>query len=517
MPSTASPPGMRERFLYYYGLPSRPVLVARSSTFEWFDTHTWPQENQIKNVGPHQPLDQWEALQEEIIVYLNAHSLTWTCLDVVRIGPEGRPPPIVLWIGVKPATLSGEEGVQVALACKEILNKHQFFDVECEIREANRIQAAGPKLMRPTGPLDPTTDIRVSFSASLGTSISTKAFPHVEGSLGFYATSGGKLFGLTARHVLFPPLDTENEPYEQKYTSQRRHYVTLPGDMTISKLIKDTENKVIDHKDAIDVSQRAINTAKGRKGDDYQLKLKFLTRQREHAQEDLLDLESLAKTLKLWKPQDNRVIGHAVLSPPLCTGNHPHIYTIDWCMYEIDTKKLDVFSGNVIDLGNKYSSRKYVEVMNPNIKNPHKFTVPDDRQLQLQGTIPISEMRQPRMLDKDGSPCFLVMKRGRTTDMTFGIGNEILSYTRNYFLGGPPVTAKEWPILSYSKDSGPFSVGGDSGAVVFDAKSRIGGMITAGAGVTDTTDITYVTPMDFLLAQVETLTKNKVNIDVGEK
>jgi len=47
--------------------------------------------------------------------------------------------------------------------------------------------------------------------------------------------------------------------------------------------------------------------------------------------------------------------------------------------------------------------------------------------------------------------------------------------------------------------SQPFSNKGDSGSIVFDLKGRIGGMITAGAGLTDRTDTTYVTPMVWLL------------------
>jgi hypothetical protein len=89
-------------------------------------------------------------------------------------------------------------------------------------------------------------------------------------------------------------------------------------------------------------------------------------------------------------------------------------------------------------------------------------------------------MKRPGMPDEQGNPCFLGLKRGRTTDVTNGIGNEIFSYTRNHLPNSPPLTAKEWPIIYYSTGTEPFSAEGDSGAAVFDVRGRMGGLITAG-------------------------------------
>jgi hypothetical protein len=46
-------------------------------------------------------------------------------------------------------------------------------------------------------------------------------------------------------------------------------------------------------------------------------------------------------------------------------------------------------------------------------------------------------------------------------------------------------------VYSYSHDSGPFSDGGDSGSIVVNGKGQIVGLLTAGNGVTDSTDVTY--------------------------
>jgi len=75
---------------------------------------------------------------------------------------------------------------------------------------------------------------------------------------------------------------------------------------------------------------------------------------------------------------------------------------------------------------------------------------------------------------------------------------------------------KEWAIVPYDKTWRPFSNDGDSGAVIIDARGRMGGLLTGGAGATDSTDISYATPAHFLLENME---KNgfKANIHIGQQ
>lgn len=122
---------------------------------------------------------------------------------------------------------------------------------------------------------------------------------------------------------------------------------------------------------AVDSSQKAIDTTREQSEMDPK-KLEFLQRQKDNAKEQISFFENLAKSLKHLQPLDNRVVGHAVLSPPIAVGK-PHNYMMDWCMYEIDTHKLEYFSGNVVDLGTKISAERLVQVMNPNIQNSLKF------------------------------------------------------------------------------------------------------------------------------------------------
>jgi hypothetical protein len=61
----------------------------------------------------------------------------WTSLDVVRfLNTANSYSTVVLWIGVLPASLSGDDGVVVASKCQDLLKENNITDVEVEIRES---------------------------------------------------------------------------------------------------------------------------------------------------------------------------------------------------------------------------------------------------------------------------------------------------------------------------------------------------------------------------------------------
>jgi hypothetical protein len=231
--------------------------------------------------------------------------------------------------------------------------------VECEIREANRIHAAGPTLMRPAGPFDPTADVRL-----LGTSISTTAFPHAKDR---WRSTESSAENCTVRFHCSTCHLSPNGNGKRTSGTDQAHDVTLPGNATMAELRTTITENETNCQIAVDSSQKAIDTTREQSEMDPK-KLEFLQRQKDNAKEQISFFENLAKSLKHWQPLDNRVVGHAVLSPPIAVGK-PHNCMMDWCMYEIDTHKLEYFSGNVVDLGTKISAERLVQVMNPN----HKF------------------------------------------------------------------------------------------------------------------------------------------------
>lgn len=58
-----------------------------------------------------------------------------SAIDIMRIMQKGESQN-VLMISVKPYTLLWEDGRQIALQCKAILENHGVHDVHCEIRES---------------------------------------------------------------------------------------------------------------------------------------------------------------------------------------------------------------------------------------------------------------------------------------------------------------------------------------------------------------------------------------------
>lgn len=135
-----------------------------------------------------------------------------------------------------------------------------------------------------------------------------------------------------------------------------------------------------------------------------------------------------------------------------------------------------------------------------------KFRYPyDDRLLKLQGLIQEDQMHNPDTLDNNNEPCLMVIKNGNATGVTIGRANGLFSFVREYFLNGTHQTSREWAILPYDTDrkSGAFSARGDSGSIVADGRGRIGGLITGGAGNTESVDVTYATPLFWLLPRIK--------------
>jgi hypothetical protein len=195
--------------------------------------------------------------------------------------------------------------------------------------------------------------------------------------------------------------------------------------------------------------------------------------------------------------------GPRFFSPPIVigAGTKQQQYTQDVAVIAIDASKIEPsrFAGNVIDLGTKYSPYELTCMMHPNLKNSHNFDFPRDRLLKLWGTVEEDEMKHPKVYDQNGDACIVVLKRGRTTGLTVGRSTTFITYTRKYFSLNDTAVSKELTVLSFDKSSGPFFAKGDSGSVVVDGAGRVVGILTGGGGATDSTDVTYVTPIYFVM------------------
>ena len=99
----------------------------------------------------------------------------------------------------------------------------------------------------------------------------------------------------------------------------------------------------------------------------------------------------------------------------------------------------------------------------------------------------------------------MVIKRGGATGVTIGRANNIFSKIRYFSSKAEPQTSQEWCILPFDNKHAPFSDVGDSGSVIVDGRGRIGGLLTGGGGngITLSSDVTYATPIGFLLKRMK--------------
>ncbi|KAJ6580227.1 hypothetical protein B0H10DRAFT_2235420 [Mycena sp. CBHHK59/15] len=486
-----SPPSEMETKFYYAGLPSSPVLVARTGATSW-KAPTGPEAyRKIKElcaVGNHALKETWEGnLALKVHALLDSMKVMWTSTDVVRIGNTGESSaPVILWIGVMPASLSGDDGVVVASKCRELLVEYDIADVNVEIRES--VVSANLLPLRSVSPSAPS--LRLTG--------------------GFFIAEGGnteRLLLATARHVVFMPDKNENKHFERKNDSQRRYNVTLFGDAAFNKYLKYIKTDIRGKALITQYQEGRVRAIEGTDNPAVNKECQKAQAELDEAREAKEKLNTLYQDVSThWATPESRILGHVILSPPINVGvgSSSEGYTEDWAVIEIDASKVNAsnFKGNAIDLGTRIPADEFTHMMYPNPRNVHSFTYPGDRLLMLKGTIPDEEMCHPTAFDQNNDPCLMVIKRGNTTGLTVGRANDICSYARNYYDDDKAKTSKEWAILPFNSKSGPFSDTGDSGSVIVDGLRCIGGLLTGGAGATPSSDITYATPISFLIMRM---------------
>lgn len=500
---------------YYYGLPSRPTFVASTINEIWAQSagpEAYTPTKVLRAVGEHTIVKFWEAgLANQVIDRLTTMKVDWTSLDVVRIGIVGKSSaPVILWIGVTPESLSGENGRTVAFDARKVLYDNGIKDIEVEIRESRVFKSIGPKLLTPVLSSNPLVAVSDPLTVALGLPICADKRRNAGGTGGFYVARSGfgsKLFLVTARHVIFPPSLADNGMIDYRNPSHPQHKVILLSDAAYNNLDASIMRE-IGRKAMIAEYQEARRQAmqRRREDDDAEDERAEAERLRDAAKKAIDRLNTFHReVVSRWSNPAERILGHVVLAPPLEFGVGPLGFTQDIAVVEIDPSKINPsnFRGNVIDLGTEIDSVDFTVRMYPDVRNHTHFKYPTDRLLKLCGTISVDDMRRPQMIDQDGEKCIMVLKNGSKTGRTIGRANNVFSYTRRYFANGPGSISKEWAILPADSRSGPFSALGDSGSVIVDGRGRIGGLLTGGAGATETSDITYATPVSFVLERLE--------------
>ncbi|TFY55686.1 hypothetical protein EVG20_g9228 [Dentipellis fragilis] len=205
--------------------------------------------------------------------------------------------------------------------------------------------------------------------------------------------------------------------------------------------------------------------------------------------EDVDEVHS--EVTRYWTTLNQRVIGYVVYAPAISVDDCPKHFIRDWALIDLYRDKIDwdTFQGNKIYVGGKISQSN--------------FKYPPGGLLQVTGILKDDEIRKPQQLDANGEKCLIVTKNGNTTGTTLGRLAGMESFVRRYSEYGIKKISIEIAVYPYSNEDGAFSAPGDSGAIVVDSKGSIVGMLVAGAGTTEETDVTYLTPYWWIEEQIK--------------
>lgn len=130
-----------------------------------------------------------------------------------------------------------------------------------------------------------------------------------------------------------------------------------------------------------------------------------------------------------------------------------------------------------------------------------EFEYPEDRLFELHDITSADEIRNPSNRDLNNHRARYVIKRGLITKTTIGHISAFDSYVRRY-THHSCLDSIEVAIFPYDNNSGPFSRSGDSGALIADARGKFAAILTSCSGPTDSSGVTYGTPMFWLWKDV---------------
>ncbi|KAG9084510.1 hypothetical protein FRC06_004054 [Ceratobasidium sp. 370] len=485
--------------------PSRTPCIFKSGP-------DWPvhedMEREARPVYGHAIGPTWLSIGESIYQCLDSMGLNWTSINPLAYANAGEAKPLcslILSIGVKPHSLLYDAAVAAAAVVKKILAGAGFPDIEVAFVESvvTRSVAAGPKLLSFDPLLDEVPHLRKPFTATLGLSIAPLRHPHFEGTGALFFRlnqEDNRIAMLTCAHVARPPPVYPNTGMTRPNTSQPREEIVTLGNIGYSNAVEAMMSTIRDLLVSIDV----WNTALGDLGDPVQGEPTRVTRRRQEyvnlvagAKDDIKEVNALHdEVTKRRTTADQRVIGFVLHSEKIEVSVDPHGFTKDWALIELYSEKIDwaSFKGNKVYVGGNLSIADFSNTLFPHPADRANYQYPWNGLLQAYGVVPDDEIRNPQHLDVHGEKCLLVVKNGSATGTTVGRVNGLESFTRAYEEYGIKQTSIEIAVLPYGKARGVFSDSGDSGSIVLSRDGRIVGILTGGAGPTDETVITYLTP-----------------------
>ncbi|KAI0030995.1 hypothetical protein K488DRAFT_71757 [Vararia minispora EC-137] len=381
-----------------------------------------------------------------------------------------------IWVGVLPKTLTGDDAFDLIQEIRAFLNELQVKDVDIAFRESivGSLVGNGPALYAPVESGDPLQDVIDNASVTLSLPISGRA-TMMQGTLCPFFQHEGKLYAITARHNVVLAND-DNASYKYKPSAPKRKVIVM-GNPTFTTYLTSILARIGNLNDTVKFLKEGL--------EEHEAELTKTERK-------IISLKKFYVTMsKKWSKLGDR-------APVIGVGVGPNRFTRDFCIIELDKSKFMHLGGNVLSLGPKYSEADLKALMYERIDVPSEFKYPEDCLLMLRGTLTAEQVNNPNSSDSQGDRIRRVLKRGVTTNTTVGTLTHFMSFVRKYFTTGI-LESLELPILPHESETGTFSKGGDSGALIASVIGEFVGLLTGGTNKdTDGSDITFATLFEYI-------------------
>lgn len=444
----------------------------------------------------------WPATLKKIINCLDDPGVQLTCINPFAWANEGDEKPfceLLVSVGVTPRSLEYTLAVSAAAAVKKILASINLTTVEVAFVEmVVTRQGGGPPLL----PLDPVVDhvpeYRKHFSYRLGTPIAPLSTPHLEGTGGLFLKIDDDPVLLTCAHVACPPLAFGNTGMQYISKTQPKQSIVALGTGAYTHAIQKMMGeigKIAGNIEILNAHLQCPDLPQKRR-EEKEAEITRLTRRCNRI--DALH----TKVTKFRSTPELRSVGwvlySSVIKADAKVGNEELGYTQDWALVQLDPRMLNMetFDGNKLFVGDNFALGGLARLMWPNHEDRDDYDLYIDDQIPVRDVVPAEDITHLPHLDANGMPALFVVMNGCTSGTRVGCANGLFSAKRTFPEHGiDKVDSLEIGVIAYGKGQpSRFSDKGDSGAGVFDRKGRILGHINGGAGPTDGTDVTFVSP-----------------------
>ncbi|KAJ7572147.1 hypothetical protein C8J56DRAFT_1009222 [Mycena floridula] len=386
-----------------------------------------------------------------------------------------------IWIGILKGSLTSTQAHESATEILGILNQQGSTKIEAAYRELVAKLSRGTDLFSPLPDDDDLKDVIDDLSTALSLSIVGQQ-TNMQGMLGFYFKVGADLYAATMRHITHNSDNNCKYKYlslapKKKVLVMRKRAFTNYLALILAKI--ESLNSMIDYlvvraellaKKEDEASETAIKVPKG----DTHVEV---------------HKAFLVEVKIRWDTLKDCVIGYVDWGPPIGFGEPLHGYTKDLSVIRLDKNKFTHFRGNVLSLGPEIPRDAFVAMM---------YNCIDEGLLPVNDMLTASNIKNPNSKNLIRDHIRRVIKHGFTTKTTVGTLSGFMSHVRWSISLGRHCDTIKMAILPHDKASRPFSKGGDSGSLIVDTLGRAVALFTGGAGVSNSSDITFGTPMEWV-------------------